>query len=189
MNTLPKNHQSLALDTFNVIADWYHDAILELTHIKNFKPDIKWIADCLGISPNEVRVAKERLERLDLLEVSDGRWIDLSRNNTTNSSNDLTSAALRKLQKKILELSAEALMDLPRTERDHTSITVAMDSSDLNEVKKRIKNFRFELAAFIERKGAKADSVYQFAFSAFPLTRIETQDKNKLITKKTGETK
>jgi uncharacterized protein (TIGR02147 family) len=165
------DHNILTLDTFNVIADWYHDAILELTHTKSFQPDAKWIAKRLGITASEVLAAKERLERLDLLEIKNGKWIDLSRNNTTNFTNDLTSAALRKLQAKILALSNEALLDLPRTKRDHTSLTVAMQTSDLDEVKERIKKFRFELVEFIERKRVKPDAVYQFAFSAFPLTK------------------
>ena len=168
-----KEHQVLAQDVFTVVADWYHDAILELTHTSTFKPQFKWIAKRLGISVSEVRAACERLERLELLEIKVDKWIDLSRNNTTNISNDLTSAALRKLQMKILELSSEALESLPRTHRDHTSLMVAMQSSDLPEVKERIKNFRFELAQFVERKEAKPDAVFQFAFSAFPLTKNE----------------
>lgn len=173
-------HQCMALDTFMVISEWYHDAILELTHTKNFKPDIRWISHTLGITTTEVRSAIDRLERLELLEISDNVWTDLSRNNTTNMNNSLSSQALRNLQAKILELSQKALADLPRTQRDHTSLIVAMHSSDLEEVKERIKRFRFELVNFIERKKAKPDAVYQFAFSVFPITKNRKNNEENL---------
>ncbi|RYZ75933.1 MAG: TIGR02147 family protein [Proteobacteria bacterium] len=167
-------HQTLALDVFAVTADWYHDAILELTHTMSFRPNVRWIATRLGISTTEVRLACERLERLELLLIEGTKWTDCSRNNTTNLSNDLTSAALRKLQAKILEMSQKALAEMPRTKRDHTSVVVAMQESDLAEVKERIKKFRFEIVKFIERKQAEPDGVYQFAFSVFPLTKEES---------------
>jgi uncharacterized protein (TIGR02147 family) len=170
------NHEELTLDTFMSISEWYHDAILELTHIRNFKANPKWIAKALGITASEVNIAAERLQRLELLEISqDGTWVDLSRNNTTNVTNDFTSIALRKYQKKILELSIHALENLPRTQRDHTSTTIAIQSSDLAEAKERIKEFRFELAAFLQRDGVEPDSVFQLALSFFPLTRPEIQ--------------
>ncbi|MBK7959780.1 MAG: TIGR02147 family protein [Bdellovibrionales bacterium] len=171
-----KLHKELTLDVFMTISDWYHDAILELTHIKSFRGDYKWIATKLGITTIEVRLACERLQRLDLLSISKGGvWVDLSRNNTTNISNDLTNAALRKLQRSILELSQTALENLPRTQRDHTSLAVSIQTSDLPEVKEMIKQFRYSLAAFLERKSASPDAVFQLAISFFPLTNNLTE--------------
>lgn len=168
-------HQQITLDTFAAISDWYHDAILELTRVKNFIPDVRWIAKSLGISRSEARIAIERLQRLDLLEITAvGRWNDLSRNNTTNITNDITNIALKKLQNKVLQQSAEALQSMPRTKRDHTSLMVAMNDADLAAVKEKIKEFRFELVDFIERKNSKKpNAVYQFSFSVFPLTKQE----------------
>jgi uncharacterized protein (TIGR02147 family) len=164
--------QDLTLDTFISISEWYHDAILELTHIQGFQGDSKWIAKKLGVTSAEVNVAVKRLERLELLEIdSNGQWVDLSRNNTTNITNDITSAALRKLQRKILELSMEALEEVPRTHRDHTSTTFAIDASDLPEIKEMIKKFRFELTSYVQRKNVNPNSVYQLAVSLFPITK------------------
>ncbi|MFL5812300.1 MAG: TIGR02147 family protein [Bdellovibrionia bacterium] len=168
------HYQNLALDTFISISEWYHDAILELTHIQGFKGDPKWIATKLGIKASQVKTAVERLQRLELLSITPrNQWIDLSRDNTTNVSNDITSAALRKLQKQILELSMEALEEIPRAHRDHSSTTLAIEAADLPEIKERIKKFRFELTSFVQRKSVKANSVYQLAVSFFPLTPIE----------------
>ncbi len=168
--------RDLTMDTFISVSEWYHDAILELTHVKGFKGDPKWIAKALGITPAEVKAAADRLQRLELLAITPRKqWVDLSRDNTTNITNDFTSAALRKLQKKILELSLDALEELPRTHRDHTSTTLAIDSADLPEIKERIKKFRFDLTAFVQRKNVEANSVYQLAVSIFPLTQVQIE--------------
>ncbi len=47
--------QKLAHDTFAVISDWYHYAILELTYIDGFKSDAGWIALRLGISKAQAK--------------------------------------------------------------------------------------------------------------------------------------
>ena len=51
----------IALDSFRIIADWYHFAILELTEVEGFKSNAAWIAKRLGISR---KIAKESIERL-----------------------------------------------------------------------------------------------------------------------------
>ncbi|MGE3973342.1 MAG: TIGR02147 family protein [Bdellovibrionales bacterium] len=168
---------TLSLDTFHVISDWYHDAILELTHIPHFQPKHKWIARALGISVNEVSVAVERLVRLKLLSVDqNNKWQDNSRDNTTQAHPDISSVALRKYQEKILELSLESLRNVPKSQRDHTSTMTAIDSSDLDEIKNRIKRFRKELSDFLQRDGIKPNQIYQLSVSYFPLTKIEQEN-------------
>lgn len=51
----------LTLDTFAIISQWYHDAILDLMKLDSFVPDIHWIAETLEITPTEVHSAIERL--------------------------------------------------------------------------------------------------------------------------------
>jgi uncharacterized protein (TIGR02147 family) len=68
-----QTYQQLTMDTFAVIADWYHYAILELTLLKNFQSDVKWIAHQLGINSIVVSAAIERLKRLDLIVQIEGQ--------------------------------------------------------------------------------------------------------------------
>lgn len=165
-------YHELTADTFTVISEWYYDAIAELTHLKSFKGDIKWIAKVLGISVTEVNIAVERLQRLELLEITKaGKWIDLSKNNSTALDPDFTTAALKKYQKKILELSAIALDEIPKSEREHVSNTIAIQKSDVVEVKKKINSFRFRLSQYLQRKDVNPNEVYQLAISFFPITK------------------
>lgn len=169
-----QTYQELTQDTFISISEWYYDAILEMTRLKSFKPDPKWIAKVLDISVNEVSAAVERLIRIELLEIDkNGKWNDLSRFNSNTLDSDFSSAAMRKYQKKILEKSIDALQNLPRTERDHTSMMVCGNSKDLKKAKEMITEFRHKLADFLQREGVKSEEVFQIALSIFPITKTK----------------
>jgi uncharacterized protein (TIGR02147 family) len=176
------NYQQLTIDSFKIISDWYHFAILELVHIEHFKPDTKWIAKTLGLRVAEVSAATERLIRIGFLKIDEnGQWTDLSGGKTTTIGNRFTHSALKNLQKRILEKAIDALEDTPFELRDQSAITIAMNSSRMPEAKEKIKAFRRELAGFV-RQGP-LDSVYQISVSLYPLTQTTTTPKRKDPTK------
>jgi uncharacterized protein (TIGR02147 family) len=170
------NYQQLALDSYALISDWYHYAILELIRVKSFKPDLSYIAKTLNISKTEAHIAVERLQRLELLVIKkNGKWIDTTANGSaTNINQDLTSQASKKLQRQVLEKAIEALENLPTDVRSQTSMTMAIHPEDLDQAKVMIKNFRRELCAFLE-KNKKPTQVYNLGISLYPLTNGSDQ--------------
>jgi uncharacterized protein (TIGR02147 family) len=169
--------QQITLDTFAIISDWYHYAILELIRVRNFKGDAQWIAKALGITKSEVNIAIERLERVGLLEITkNGRWVDCSANgHATNINGTFTSAASKKLQKQVLEKSIQALMEIPIEKRNHTSATFAMSPKDLPMAIEKIKKFRRKLGMQLE-SNPKPTQVYQLGISLYPITNIEENE-------------
>lgn len=163
--------QQLTLDTFAVISDWYHYAILELTYVEDFKSDSTWISQRLGITKSEVNIAIERLLRLGLLKKnSKGKWIDASENGElTHLSPAETSDAARKYQIQLLELSQKAVQEVPLARRNHTSATLCFDPEDLAPAIERIAEFRRSFAR--EFQPRKAKEVYQLQVSFFPMTK------------------
>jgi uncharacterized protein (TIGR02147 family) len=168
--SLPKaDYKQLTYDLFQVISDWYHYAILELTKLNDFKPTRAWVARSLGITIPEVDEAVERLQRLEFLEITaEGRWIDRS-GDVTTVGNDFTAIAFRKYQKQILEKAITALEEVPLENRDHTSMLMAGDSLLLPEAKKLIAEFRRKLCALLE-SGTQKDELYQLGIALYPLT-------------------
>ncbi len=164
----PENFRQIAFDHFQAISDWHHYAILELTKVKGFKSNVRWVARVLGISPNEVNAAIERLVKLEMLAIKRGVWVDVS-GELTNLDNEYIAIARRKLQKQILEKAIDALESLPSTERDQSSMTFAMDSSLLPEAKRRLTNFRRKLTKFLE-SGKSKDKVFHLSLSLYPVT-------------------
>lgn len=162
------NHEFLEEDTFNRISEWYFDAILELSKLKNFDFTVANISRYLSVNEVQVSLAIETLLRLNLLKkTKDG--FKITHDNSTNiSSNEKTSAAMRKYQRSILEKSLEALESVDRKDRDHTSTTLAIRKSDLPKAKQVIKDFRYKLTALLQQNDS-SDGVYQLQVSLFPL--------------------
>lgn len=162
-------YRQFSEDTFNVMSQWYHFAILELVRLPTFKPETKWIASALGIATAEVSAAVERLIRLEMLEVVKDKWAVLSPDNSTVDGT-YTRAALKKLQKQFLAKAIEALDETSLDFRDQSGMTVAVNTKDIPMIKHKIKNFRRSLTKCIETN-KKPDEVYQLSISFFPLTK------------------
>jgi transcriptional regulator with XRE-family HTH domain len=161
----------LSIDTFEVIGDWCHFALLELTRVEGFKPDSRWIARALGISVNAVNMAIVRLVRLGLLVMSSHEmWEDRS-GNVTLDHEALTEVALKQLHRQAHELAIESIERTPAELRDQASITVALSSRRLPEIAALVAKFRRELERIAARDDVR-DDVYMVDVSVFPLTTL-----------------
>ena len=161
---------TLNMDTFSVISDWYHFAILDLTLLPSFKSDSQWIARKLGIQPYEALSAVERLKRLGMLKVVENKIVK-GEVFYTNYEEGNSSAALKEYQRQIIKKALEAVDSCPQERKDITSITIAADSKKLQLAKEKIKTFRRELCAFLE--DGQKDSVFHLALQLYPVTEIE----------------
>ncbi len=162
----------------NLISDWYHYAILELVRLQEFRPDTRWIARVLGISPDEVNVALQRLIHLNLLEMADrDRWIDKS-GDTTASINDFTHVAIQRLSEQVHKLSLTAVREVPAGYQDHSSTTIAINSTRLPAAIEQIARFRRQLVECLALDKER-DDVYQLEISLFPLTNLFRRKENK----------
>ena len=168
-------YHQIAMDHFNVISDWYHYAILELMEVADFQKNPRWIANTLGISAAEAKGAIERLQRLEFIKIkADGTWENCSGSNT-NIGNDIVIAARRKLQTQILEKAKLAIENTPITERDQSSITMAIDSNKIPEAKERIKQFRRDLCDFL-KDSPNQNRVYHLSLSLYPVSHQKLKE-------------
>jgi uncharacterized protein (TIGR02147 family) len=168
-----QEYLAVQADTFKIIADWYHFALMELTKLKSFRPSSQWIAKKLGISVYEAKLAGDRLARLGLMEKNRGRW--RLTNKTLTTSNGVPSEAIRKFNRQILEKSREAIALQSVEERDISSLTLAVRRKDIPQVIEKIRRFRREINSELEQsvpEGA-ADEVYSLAIQFFRLTEKE----------------
>lgn len=167
---------NLSVDHFKVIADWYHYAILELTALKHFQADPKWIAKALGISIHETKAAIERLLRLEYLEITpEGKWLD-TLGDANNLGNEFTAPAMRKMQKQVLNKAIQALDNTPYEERVQTSMTLPVSKKKMKEAKKRILDFIEDLDHFL-KTGEDCDEIYNMSFSLYPISETQRSSK------------
>ncbi|MCB9253510.1 MAG: TIGR02147 family protein [Bdellovibrionaceae bacterium] len=163
--------RELSVDTYYLIADWYHFAILSLMETKNFEGGVRWIAERLSVSVVEVRSALERMERLGLVFKKAQTWL-LNQEGVT-TTHDVPNGALRKSHKQQLEIAKAALDSVPVEERDITSMMMAIDVSKLPKAKILIREFRRQLSQFLET-GNKTE-VYNLSIQLVPLSKKTKQ--------------
>jgi uncharacterized protein (TIGR02147 family) len=153
--------------TFRIIADWEHYALLNLLKLRGQNHDHEKLAERLGISIRAVDIAIERLLDIGLIIRSNGRYRRKAMRLRT--SDGIESRALRIAHLQDLQRAVAALEEVDVNSRDITSITMAIAKKRLPEAKVRIKAFRRELADLLE--GADADEVYNFQVQLVPITK------------------
>jgi len=156
-------------EMFQMIADWYHYAILALTFDKNFKTDPRWISSQLDITVTQAKIALERLYRLEFLKKLPKGKVELKQNSFTTSNKKITTPALRLHQKQILKKSMESLENDPIESRSHNSMTLSIDPEKLSLAKSKIEDFINHLSTELE-VGSKRQ-VYELSISLFPLQK------------------
>jgi transcriptional regulator with XRE-family HTH domain len=146
---------------------WYYPAILESTFISNFKSDPRWISKEIGVPTEQVRIALEQLLTLGLLSKDANGQIKKSNKRLTNFKEGQTSAAHKELQKSIVDMAAKAIDEVKQSDKDITSMTMAIDKKNLEKAKTLTKKFRRDMAELLE-SGDPSD-VYQLGIQLYPV--------------------
>jgi uncharacterized protein (TIGR02147 family) len=156
----------LDLDTFSVISDWYHMAILELVSLRRFESDSKWIAKALGISHLDATLAIERLCKSGQLNWQSGKLVPSHQNTATPT--DVPSKAIRNFHRGVLKKALVAIDRQEVHQRDFGSILLAIDSRDIPKAKDMLAKFRRQFNDEIGA-GEDKDSVYCLSLQFFRL--------------------
>ncbi len=159
--------RALSLDSFQVISDWYHYALMELTRTAGFKNDIDWISVRLGLPQSTVSAGMERLKRLEILEEVKGLLRPTK--GFVFSPSDIPSDAIKSFHRQVMEKALNAMSACSIDERDFSAVTMAINSSRMAEAKAEIKKFRRKFSNRLESGGDK-DSVYCLSVQFFELT-------------------
>ncbi len=156
-------------DTFRLIADWYHYAILSLAEVPKNSFSKTWVARRLGITPDEADAALTRLCRLGLITTSGKKpTLGFKRSGPPiETTKDVPSAAIQKHHQQNLEKAQIALYKNTVDERYFGSITAAIDTANLPELKKLLRSFRSSFRKKVAT--SKKTQVYQFCIQLFPI--------------------
>lgn len=117
--------------------------------------------------PEVVRQILQDLVGSGLLKPGpDGGWVSHDLHLTTGTA--FRSEAVRHYQREVLDLASAAIRDIPRDQRDITSLVVEVDEEARQEIIEMVRECRLQIVRRIERC-AKPDRVLQLAFAAFPV--------------------
>lgn len=173
LNKYQQDVQKLELlkEKFALIkSHWYYYGILELTHTIDFKADINWVANRLGISEEVVSKAIEDMKEIGAIEINQNSWCDKLGHVTFVEEPDMDIEAGRIHQKQLLKLSESSIDNNEGAIKDHTSLCFAFDTALMPEVKERIAKFKEELTHYIESNSKNKDEVYSLQVNLNPLS-------------------
>lgn len=157
----------LTRDAADVLGEWHHFALLELTHLESFTPDVRWISQVLGISTDAVAAALSRLLRLRMLEMRGPTWVDVS-GDAIAHADDFTRTAIERLFEQVRHLTAASIAQPDHPHRSHGVTTLAADSRQLPAAIAAIERFRGELADILNSDTPAA--LVHFELHLFPIT-------------------
>jgi uncharacterized protein (TIGR02147 family) len=162
-------------DAASLIADWHHYAILELVHLRDFRPDSRWIARVLGISVDEVNIALHRLLRFGLLEMTEsGQWLDRS-GDTATSLVGFAHATISRMMEQVRAVTATVVKDLPDESYAYSATTLAMDTAALPAARAIVARMRDDLLKLLSQS-TRRDDVYHLEIALFPVTRLQCKE-------------
>lgn len=171
--------QQITVDTFAIISEPYHYALLELMKTVDYVQEPRWISQRLQITVSEVRFAFERLERVGLLEKDEnGFYVDTTKGFSSDLREGLSSQAHRRFQESSLQKAIQAVQEVDVQDRDNTSMTMAIHHADMPKAREMIKNFRRRFCAQME-SSSTLNEVYQLTIAFTPMTQINSKKSNR----------
>ncbi len=159
-------HYQIQQDIFEIISDLLHYKIMELTFVKGFQSETRWIAKMLKSDATLTQAAIDRLLRVQLLEKNLDGTLRKTHQKITNDGKLKTSLAHKQLQKQIIEEALGALENYQAEEKDITSMTMCIDIEKLPQARELIKKFRRDLCAYLTSENPSR--IYNLAIQLFP---------------------
>ena len=160
----------ISLEQFKLISQWYHFAILALVKTSDFREDFSWMAERLGISPNEARLAYERLNKLGFLKKNNGIVMPLN-NANVKSPEDISVVAIRENHKEQLQKAVNALDEINLELREFMNLAVNINVKDVKIAKNMIRDFINQFNSQLDRDSS--DEVFQLNIQFYPLTKVK----------------
>lgn len=173
----PKASDSKTLEAadFASISEWYSFAIRQMTKLRDFQPNARWIAKHLRFDVNEEQVQGmlNTLVRFGFLSLCKIRNT-LTIGEPLYTPTDTPNSHIKKFHLQMLNNAAKIINEVPVEQREFTALTLAFNSSHLAEAKKLIRKFQADFDQLMsEKTPLEKDSVYQFQIQFFPLTQNE----------------
>jgi uncharacterized protein (TIGR02147 family) len=171
---LTKKHKKHQLQPaqFQLFSKWYYLAIRELLRIFDFKDDFHALASSLQprIKNSEAREAIEVLERIGLIAPDEtGNYRPVETVLTTGEVWE--SEMITTLQIALAELGRDAILTIPRNQRDISNLTVCVSERAKKRIYEEITTLRRKILQ-ISETDSEQNSVCQCNIQFFPISQI-----------------
>lgn len=163
--------RALADDAAQVLGQWHAFAILELIRLREFRPDVRWMARVLGVPSDDIAIALQHLLRLGFLKMeSAGVWRDMT-GGAIHRQEDFTMLALERIAARSSELQLASARNAPDARRLHGAVTIAVAESQVPRLMALVSRFLDDVRACVSEQGA--DQLYHVDAHCIALSATE----------------
>ncbi len=151
---------------------WYYSAMREVVAIHRISDDYKEASKLLvpRISPVEAEKALKLLEQLGFI-AKDKQGFFRRVDKVISTNPEWGSLAVRQHQMDMLDLAKQGLENIPREERDISSITMSLSLERFEQVRAMMQDFRQKLIT-LARTDSNPERVFQVGLQVFPLSKL-----------------
>jgi uncharacterized protein (TIGR02147 family) len=161
----------VSLDAFSLISDWYHWAIVEMTALKDFVSDEKYIQRRLvdNLDGKTIRGAIDRLLKTGLLAKDESG--ELKRANDLPNLLDpkMARMAAREYQRQMADRARASLEDQASEEIDFQGSTISFSRAKMEQARAIMRQAHKALLELGDTQDS--EEVYQFNTQFFRLTK------------------
>ena len=166
------HYQQLTLDSYRMISEWHHAAILEYLRRPRANQSPRVIAKQFQISNIQVEESLNRLQRLEWVSKKGARFH--VNTGAHASPNGVPSEAIRNHHSEILKKAETSLHFQSLDEREFSSTQLVIKREQIPEMKKFLREcWKIFCTRFASNE--TGDSVYEFAYQLFELGKIDLQ--------------
>lgn len=164
---------------YRYFQQWYYPMIRSALDVFCYKDeaDAAALGQCCipKLTASQVNTAVSALLQLELaVRCPDGRVVPSEGHVKTKER--WYSACISNYQGEIAELAKNAIENTPRENRDISTLTMALDSSQIEEIRKILADARKSIVKVINSMPSDVcDSVYQLNFQLFPMMKKESR--------------
>ncbi len=169
----PTGHRIVtSVDEYNTLSDPLSTAILEMSGLKGFRSQAKWIHERvrLNVTLENVEFALNRLERLGLIKKNAQGEIEKTHQNL-KTEDDLSDLATKHFHQRISHFASKQVYEQSVEEREYQSYAFNMKRKDMERAKDRIRKFLDDFFTEFEAPENEGDETFQFNVQLFKLTK------------------
>lgn len=150
---------------------WHHTAVRELLYIEPFAGDYAYLAKRIrpAIPVAKARESIELLLRLGMAR-REGDLVVRSSTQSTTTGEAVRAVQVDQFHTACLQLAQSTIDEMPREERNLSTLTVTLSPAAIERVNQEIGDFRRRILAIAEADSNETE-VYHMGIQFFPMTR------------------
>jgi uncharacterized protein (TIGR02147 family) len=157
-------------DQLEILNNWWHVAIREITALPDFKNSSIWVSRMLtpSINPKDAAASLKLLKKLGLIRKTENGWKPAEK--IVQSAPEVRHVYAARFHREMIGLGMDAISRFAPQVREISGTTLRLSGSDVPRVKTLLQNFQRQLLDFAAGS-QDADQIYQINFQFFPLVK------------------